>query len=411
MREFAFAPFEEGTVAAGQKPHFLFIRHRSLKDAGELEKVLSHQAPRHAYYSTAHYLRPDHPSMKEKGWEGADLVFDLDADHLIGAEGLNYQDQLELARKRFCYLLDEYIFGDFGLTESDVTLTFSGGRGYHAHIHSPPFQKLTGGERRELVDYAMGAGFEPLTAAFFPEGSERVEGSQARGRQYLRFYPTTAPGWKGRMSRGLHQWIEERANLSEEALALEVESLLQGEPTREQKGVPGDPGPSRKPSREAKAIAKDLVRPETQRAILEMQTLESFPHDRTGEKRGTFLTAMAKRLSVQLQGEMDAPVTTDVHRLIRMPGSLHGGTGFVVRPLTRGELDHFDPFRDALLPISTLHPGASGTKSTFRVELNQEVNYPFAEVPLRGKVGEKLDLPLSQALFLVLRAEAELAVA
>ncbi|SVD73115.1 uncharacterized protein METZ01_LOCUS425969, partial [marine metagenome] len=40
----------------------------------------------------------------------------------------------------------------------------------------------------------------------------------------------------------------------------------------------------------------------------------------------------------------DEPVTGDIHRLIRLPGSLHGGTGLVVKILNVDELEKFDPY-------------------------------------------------------------------
>ena len=45
----------------------------------------------------------------------------------------------------------------------------------------------------------------------------------------------------------------------------------------------------------------------------------------------------------------DEPVTTDIKRLIRMPGSLHGGSGFRVVPITVSELEEFDPLTDAVV--------------------------------------------------------------
>ncbi|MCL4332766.1 MAG: DNA primase catalytic subunit PriS, partial [Candidatus Thermoplasmatota archaeon] len=42
------------------------------------------------------------------------------------------------------------------------------------------------------------------------------------------------------------------------------------------------------------------------------------------------------------------PVTTDVHRLIRFPGSLHGKTGLEVVPVPIDELGGFDPLKSAI---------------------------------------------------------------
>lgn len=45
---------------------------------------------------------------------------------------------------------------------------------------------------------------------------------------------------------------------------------------------------------------------------------------------------------------IDEPVTTDTRRLIRLPRTLHGGSGLVVTPIDRDDLDAFDPLRDAV---------------------------------------------------------------
>jgi len=103
--------------------------------------------------------------------------------------------------------------------------------------------------------------------------------------------------------------------------------------------------------------------------------------------------------AVAVQGETDAPVTTDLHRLIRLPESLHGGTGFRVARLSRDALDAFDPFRDAVVPDET--------SAAVPVELTEAVDHPF-EGGLKGSVGERLDVPAPQALFLLLRGEAAL---
>ena len=44
----------------------------------------------------------------------------------------------------------------------------------------------------------------------------------------------------------------------------------------------------------------------------------------------------------------DEPVTGDVHRLIRLPGSLHGGSGLRVTTISSKELEKFDPMKSAV---------------------------------------------------------------
>ena len=45
----------------------------------------------------------------------------------------------------------------------------------------------------------------------------------------------------------------------------------------------------------------------------------------------------------------DEPVTGDLHRLIRLPGSLHGGSGLRVTILDSKKLETFDPMKDAVV--------------------------------------------------------------
>ena len=61
-----------------------------------------------------------------------------------------------------------------------------------------------------------------------------------------------------------------------------------------------------------------------------------------------FWERIAGKLFVQMAGEADEPVTADTKRLIRLPTSLHGKTGFRVVELQRDQLDEFDPLVDAL---------------------------------------------------------------
>ena len=59
---------------------------------------------------------------------------------------------------------------------------------------------------------------------------------------------------------------------------------------------------------------------------------------------GAFSTRLKEKAALA-----DEPVTTDIKRLIRLPTSLHGGSGFRVTPLSPGGLGDFDPLVDAVV--------------------------------------------------------------
>jgi len=380
-REFAAFPFATET---------LMRRHATLRNPEEFRDFLRREVPRHVYYSSAYYRRPSEPSMAAKEWLGADLIFDLDSDHLRGAETLDYAGQLKLVKTRLTELVDDFLFGDFGVDPKTTAFVFSGGRGYHVHVQDERFQSLSSPERRELVDYVLGTGFDPMrviegrredvrsgrtAAALDDDGSGAFPLSSAAPRT-RRLAPPDAPGWKGRTTRALLEVLGRWEKEGREAAAKEMVDLGTA-PTK------------------ARRWAKLLVDQGGAAKIRSSLTLDVFRTDLPPE----FLEAVVARAKIEVQGETDAPVTTDIHRLIRLPNSLHGGTGFRVVPLAREAINAFDPFADALLPAS---------EDRTAVRFLEEVRYPFPEGGVSGAPGKTDELPTPVALFLVLRGEAAL---
>jgi DNA primase small subunit len=382
-REFAAFPFSVQT---------LMRRHESFRSAEELRGFLEQEAPRHVYYSSAYYRTPSAATMAAKEWLGADLIFDLDADHLRQAEGKTYVEQLRLARERFRDLLDDFLLGDFGFDPADVSVVFSGGRGFHAHVHADAVLSLSSGERRELVEYILGVGVDaregvqeireadrgPALSMGFRGELSGAEGSRPTGgrqRPYQRLAAPEAPGWPGRLTRSLFQILSRWDAGGVELAAKEMREA----------------GASESVARE---WAERLVRDGRGRRIREGLSLDVAPIDFPP----ALLSQILDQARIQVQGETDAPVTTDIHRLIRLPGSLHGGTGFRVVPLSHDELDRFEPFRDAPISFEGLAP--------VEVRLLTDVDYPTVPEPTRGKEDETLTLSRSTALFLTLRGEA-----
>ena len=182
--------------------------------------------------------------MPGKEWLGADVVFDLDADHLRGAESLDYAGQLSLVRERVRALLDDFLFSDFGIDPARVLLVFSGGRGYHVHVQDDSFGSLTSPERRELVDYVTGAGFDARRVVATERGApsavpDDVEGGPGRrtSRPFSRLPAPDAPGWAGRTSRAVVALLERFDREGTDAAAAEL--VAAGLPPRRRSGSPG----------------------------------------------------------------------------------------------------------------------------------------------------------------------------
>ncbi len=323
--------------------------------------------------------------MARKEWLGADLIFDLDADHLRGAEELDYPHQLQLVKTRLQDLVDDFLVGDFGIPPEEMHLVFSGGRGYHVHVRDERFLPLTSPERRELVDYIQGTGFDARLAVGARHMAVSEDGTDGRlgvrrGTVQLRdIAPADAAGWRGRTTRALLQILSRWENAGAAAATKEMVAW----------GIP-------KPH--AHKLAKLLLEEGGVEKIRASRTLPSL----TPALREEFLEAVVPRAAIEVQGETDAPVTTDVHRLIRLPGSLHGGTGLRVLLLERAALDRFDPLRDAPVPAAA--------HDRTRVTLNGPVAYPWGATSLEGSTGDEKEFPTPAALFLILRGEATLRV-
>src|SRR2546422_1936100 len=106
-REFGFMFWTAGIVQ----------RHLGFSREDELKSFLASRVPAHVYYSSAYYEKPNASTMEEKGWLGADLVFDLDADHLPGGKSLSYPEMLEAVKRGIVKLWDRFLQTELGFDE------------------------------------------------------------------------------------------------------------------------------------------------------------------------------------------------------------------------------------------------------------------------------------------------------
>ncbi|MEM1787052.1 MAG: DNA primase catalytic subunit PriS [Pyrobaculum sp.] len=137
------------------------IRHKTFRTIEELKNFVIEKTPRHIYHSVAYYERPEEDDMDRKQWLGADLVFDIDGDHL---DTENCRESrlisikcLDDAREEANKLID-ILNLELGLKPTRVV--FSGNRGFHIHIADKEVYTLGAKERRELVNYIKAVGFD-----------------------------------------------------------------------------------------------------------------------------------------------------------------------------------------------------------------------------------------------------------
>jgi DNA primase small subunit len=235
-------------------------------------------------------------------------------------------------------------------------------------------------ERREILDYLAGRG---LSMEMFIK-PDAMDGEWGRdGALRLRAPPEGSAGWGGRINRAIISFVKSLRSMDEKEA---VKALSK------HKGI----GPKKATSfyrslldenalTEIRKGNLDLFRGSA--GIWKLLLVEYL--DDEGVKVGFSLD--------EERGETDEPVTADIRRLIRCPGSLHGGSGFRVTPLTVRSLEAFDPLQDAVVfgdnPVSL------------------EIEKPFS-TQMRGesfRLSEgRTEVPLHVAVFLLARGVAYL---
>jgi len=360
-REFAFVTFG----GKGMLRHISFDKKKNLMD------FLYDKSPQHTYYSSAYYQKPNASTMQEKNWMGAELIFDLDSDHLPNAESLSYSEQLLKVKYEFKKLVEEFLLKDFGFDEKYLELYFSGGRGYHCHVKDPAIFDLDSNERRELVDYITGRDLRD--SIIFHE--QVTSKKQYRGRYYpseksLKMPKPNQKGWKGRISRGIIEIVDDIKNSKNPK-----EKLMEY-------GVK---------EKDAEKLVSELSDERVKR-------IKEGMLDQSKTIRKFFLNSALRKTAVTFgAGETDEPVTCDVKRLIRLPYSLHGKTGFKVVKVEIDELKTFNPLNDAL----------AFNDDPIKININTPFNIKMANQQFNLKTGEN-EVPKYLAIFLIGRRIANM---
>ncbi|MCX6772812.1 MAG: DNA primase catalytic subunit PriS [Candidatus Micrarchaeota archaeon] len=335
-REFGFGGWEKK----------IEFRHIRVKNESELRSRLVSEAPLYISHSVAYYEFPDARPMVKKNWLSADLVFDLDAEgHTCGK--FTCQHCMEKVKGEAHQLIEEFLLPDFGFSKNELSINFSGSRGYHVHVRSEAVAQLDREARREIADYVTGTGllFDRL---FWKEGKKF-------------FGPKTADGgFGGKFARA----FVKRLDNDEFALS----------------------------------ISRKLKKPEEREKL--RASIQTGNWDNIGiANREEKLAEKFAQMRLTLAGRIDANVTADTSKLIRMADSIHGGSGFAAKSVD--SLDAFEPMKDA--PI--FNEGEQKVKITEAVPALTIRDHSFGPfVP-----GATATLPMACAVYLLCKKAATLA--
>ncbi len=366
-------------------------RHIGYRTRDHLLNDLVKTVPHSIYHSAAFYSVPVARSMAEKKWQGAEIVFDIDADHLespcterhdvwqctnsaCGATGSgSHPDNcpdcdgttfralkwicdecLTAAKKDTMKLYDKFLTGHFGLDSDKIQLNYSGHRGYHVRVRDPMVFNLDSNGRMELAHYISGFG---MNTSITTDG-------------YLRVKPTgDLRNWQmPSIARKIADTMIEFINSID---------VYQG--------------------KEPWVKSLKLYREDAIAGLKMNPPILSAKVKKVGPK---YWQEIANK-SVLLYGvDIDQPVTTDIHRVIRLIGSLNGKTGFAVTELTRDALTDFNPLSDSVV----------FNKGTIQISI-PERGITVPEITIDGDTygpfnGSIETLPSSTAVFLLCKGMA-----
>lgn len=365
----------------------MFQRHLDFSNRENLNHFLDMKNPRHCYSSAALYELPGEKNINNKGWMGCDFVIDIDADHVdlpcqkehdeyvcstcgkkgkgkpphtCSCNGTSFKKRiwvceecLKFSKNETIKIIDQFFMPDFGLTEDDFLIKFSGNRGYHIQILSEAFRKLDQDSRREIADYITGKNID-LKLQGFEFGRQGIIGPEKSEK-----------GWNRRIFTNLLRFFKETTKQ-------ELESLLR-----------------------YKKIS-DIILNNREAFIKNFEKNKPLWNEiKLSSKNWKKIIEYAIE---KYAGKIDEPVSTDTKRLLRLPNSLHGKTGFQAKIVSYEELNTFNPLTDALVFEGDI-------KVKFKkCPLFHIRDHPYG--PYEGGETELIDK--SAAIFFICKGRAEL---
>jgi DNA primase small subunit len=377
QREFAYLMFKERFM----------VRHKRFAEFKNFRSALAEIVPSDVYHSCAYYENPDF-DMDKKGWLGADLVFDIDADHIPtncdkihdeftctkcgfsgrglipetcpACEATKFEAKtwpcelcIQSARDETAKLLD-MLENDFGFSQDDLHVYFSGHRGYHVHIENEEVRSLDAMARKEIVDYVTGLGISIL---------DKEAEEKRRKRAPAKKFSLHNFGWNRRLKLGMQDFLLNATKEEIKKAGIRNNALLKNKET----------------------IIKRCINEGRWESINDVSVQ-------------TWLK-LAEYIKDTQSSKIDTVVTTDIHRLIRMNGTLHGKTGLKKVEFPAKNLQDFDPFTGAV----------AFKKGKVKVLVSDAPEFRLSGETLGPYKNQTVELPVAAAVMLISKRRAEVA--
>lgn len=351
------------------------LRHKAFSDMSSVRQFLCERPQHSCFYSTAYWKKPHEMKMDDKQWLGADLIFDLDGDHLPGVTDRDFPGMIEVIQEQAWSLWNDFLEPDFGFKEEYLQVTFSGHRGFHLHYRDPAYFHLGSESRREIVSHIRGEGVEV---------SDLLERSRN----------PNATGWAKRVGTGIRSVVDKLDAIHEGDTKLLSSSTAALKEMMEREGLKGLRGKS-----SVEKLAELMQDSSRRGRVLDGRVAALNNHALL------FQNLIRADTSVVLgnAGETDEVVTIDTRRQIRWPGSLHGKSGMRV---TEFPLSRLDP--DGSNSFDCLSEGiALSRQDLVKVEMIvDDAIARFDDMVIDASIGDVFEIHEAGATFLILKGWA-----
>tara|TARA_Y100000031_G_scaffold50036_1_gene57394 strand:+ start:648 stop:1805 length:1158 start_codon:yes stop_codon:yes gene_type:complete len=301
-REFGYMTFDR-----------IMMRHLSFQNSGDMQAQILKASPASVYYSTSFYEGPSR-QMHEKGWKGGDLVFDIDADTLSSP-------CRQIHDKWICRICGMQKVG----IKPNKCPGCKGTRIHEVNIACDICLDAAKNEALKLQDILINDfGIQKTEIDIFFSGSmgyhlsiansDFTEANQAVRSDIVDYVSGQA-------------FISESLGVSRKST---YENMIDRFPSEKEKGWRG------RIARYFKAQKNGEGSKDAPVILIEL-------YRNVGYRKFRLAIEDAAKKS---GATVDPSVTTDIHRILRLPGTLHGKTGLLKKRCK--DLESFSPMEDAV---------------------------------------------------------------
>ncbi len=379
---------ESREVGIGELGKKISARHLSFKNLDELNAFLRTTAPFFVSYSVGYYRHPGMRPMEKKEMFASDIVYEFDADDFslpcmnehdvwycsnCQASGTGHKDicpncqgKTEItewvcdkclghAKSETLRLMD-FLEDSFKLDPNTFFVSFSGSKGYHIRVTDKLIQHLSKSSRLQMTNYIQGKDIELEKLGFI-----------FKDRQWY-CPPKNSLGLSGKLLLFLKNYI---TTMTEAGLIKDL--------------------------RLTKLKARKVI--SNKEVILNKMDNNILWHgfSKDAKSDAKFWEDLLNLAISKICFRIDASSSMDIYKLMRMPDTLHGGTGLLSCHIkSREDLKSFEPLCDAVV---------------FREDISRkiEVTRPVPKFSLMGQsfgpfeVSQTAELPEAVCVYLLLK--------